>query len=464
MKHHSKWLLVMTFLMLWTVSGAVSAAPGDYDNDGVPDATDACGKVAGPVSNNGCPLPHSNSSQNTPQEQPLHPPGDSDGDGTLDENDKCLLDGGPSWNNGCPTDQTAPSQPTTQIVLPTMPTSGPCVIATAGQDRVNLRAMPAATSAIIGVLNPASLYPAFATFTNEGGVWYLVKTGWSAGSVLRTGGLCDTLPSFDFGDVLLNFSDGPGDGVILNFTPVPGGKPFVTLHPFGQVALNFTKTGDDFPDAGFAFLLTPFPGAGSSDNPPADTPVSPASDIFDDGFLRSHMGDGSVFVMMPPGNPGGSRGIIAILIGLLRSQTDLNGILIGLNQPSFDPTKILIGLNQPAAVNGDGVNTYGILIGMLLPAVQTGDANTYGILIGLLQPALQDSQDQQFGFSSEPFLEGGSSETHPDGANDEAAPVSVQKVHEMGLGFFVPSAGAPANNLFTAGWGVTIEGAGIPTG
>jgi hypothetical protein len=323
---------------------------------------------------------------------------------------------------------------------------------------VNVRSMPGADAAIIAVLHPADLYPAFAIFTDEGGIWYLLQNGWSSGGVLRLGANCDRLPSFDFGDVQLNFSDGPGEGVILNFLPVPGGKPFVTLHPFGQVALNFTKTGDDFPDAGFAFLLTPFPGSGGSDNEREAAAEPPASDIFDDGFLRSQMGDGSVFIMMPPGNPGTSKGIIAILIGLLRSETNLNGILIGLNQPDFDPTKILIGLNQPSAVNGDGVNTYGILIGMLLPAVQTGESNPQGILIGLLQPALQG--DEQFGFSNEPFNEGGAAQTG--GEADPGAQVSVQKVRQMGLNFFVPSAGAPANNLFTAGWGVSIEGAGSP--
>lgn len=462
MKRHKISLLLAVFLMLGMVSGAVSAQT-DPDGDNIFGAKDACPNAAGPASNNGCPLP--NGSQNTQQEQPLHPPGDSDGDGTLDEKDKCLLDGGPDWNNGCPSDQNAPPQSAQPVALPTMPISGPCVIATAGQDRVNLRSMPAATSAIIGVLNPASLYPAFATFTNEGGVWYLVKTGWSAGSVLRTGGSCDTLPSFDFGDVLLNFADGPGEGLILNFTPVPGGQPFVTLHPFAalngeSISLNFTKTADAFPDAGFSFLLIPFPGTGISGNQQEDNTQSPGSDVFDDGYLRGQMGDGSVFVMTPPAVNGDNNPLNGILIGLSQPEVDPTHILIGLSQPTLDPTKILIGLSQPGTTGDSG---YAILIGLLLPAVQTGETNPAGILIGLLQPALQDSHDEHFGFSNEPFVQG-STEAHPGGANDEAAPVSVQKVREMGLNFFVPSAGAPANNLFTAGWGVSIEGAGIPTG
>ncbi|MBZ0288025.1 MAG: hypothetical protein K8I30_10460, partial [Anaerolineae bacterium] len=351
-----------------------------------------------PASNKGCPLPQGGS-QNTPQEQPQHPPGDSDGDGTLDEKDKCVLDGGPSWNDGCPTDQTAPPQATPQVVLPTMPTSGPCMVATAGQDGVNVRAMPSATAAIVGVLNPAELYPAFAIFTGDDGIWYLLKNGWSSGQVLRTGGLCAALPSFDFGDVLLNFADGPGDGMILNFMPVPGGKPFITLHPYadgGQSSLNFTKVDDAFPDAGFSFLLIPFPGEGGADNAPEDQPDSPAADVFDDGYIRSHMGDGSVFNMMPPALQGSDHPLNGILIGLSQPEIDPTGILIGLSQPTIDPTGILIGLSQPGGLNG-------ILIGLLLPAVQTGETNPTGILIGLLQPSIEGSQDQQFGFARDPF-------------------------------------------------------------
>lgn len=461
MKRYGSTLLLAVFLLMSMVSGSV-LAQGDPDGDGVFGTKDACPNVAGPASNKGCPLPQESSSQ----EQPLHPPGDSDGDGTLDEKDKCLLDGGPSWNDGCPTDQTAPPQSTPQVVLPTMPTSGPCMVATAGQASVNVRAMPSATSAIVGVLNPADLYPVFATFTGDDGLWYLVKTGWSAGSVLRTGGLCDTLPSFDFGDVLLNFADGPGDGMILNVMPVPDGQPFITLNPFapgGQSALNFTKVDDDFPDAGFSFLLIPFPGDGSSDNAPEDQPDSPAANVFEDGYIRGMMGDGSVFIMMPPGLQGDDNPLNGILIGLSQPDVDPAGILIGLSQPTLDPTKILIGLNQPSAVNGDQVNTYGILIGMLLPAVQVGDAdvNPAGILIGLLQPSIEGSQNQQFGFSRDPF--GGEASERPAGGSGATFPPSVQGVFDMGLNFLVPGAGAPTKNTFTAGWGVDFVGIGIPT-
>jgi hypothetical protein len=450
MKRWNVLLLFALLMMLWVKPHMVSAqsqCQNDPDGDCVYGTKDYCPTVAGPSSNNGCPLPKPNNQQ----PQPLHPPGDSDGDGTLDEKDKCLLDGGPSWNDGCPTDLTAPPQSEPQITLPTMPTSGPCVIATTGQDGVNVRAMPAATAAIIAVLNPANLYPAFASFNGDGETWYLVRAGWSNGGVARIGGACDNLPSFNFNDVLLNFADGPGDGLILNFMPVPGGQPTVTLHPFAgeDVLLNFTKTEDDFPDGGFSFLLTPFPGTGGLADPPGGNSSSPGSNVFDDGFLLSHMGDGSVFIMMPPGS---------------QSDNPLNGILIGLSQPEIDPTGILIGLSQPANLNG-------ILIGLLLPAVQTGESNTTGILIGLLLPAVQvngDGQSDLVGFSREPFATGGGggagapAQSGGGGGSGRTFPPSIQQVRDMGLNFLVPAVDAPNRQMFMPGWSVEVAGIIMP--
>lgn len=57
----------------------------DADNDGVEDENDNCPAVAGPASNDGCPLPK-----------------DTDGDGVIDDNDRCPLTAGIVSNNGCP--------------------------------------------------------------------------------------------------------------------------------------------------------------------------------------------------------------------------------------------------------------------------------------------------------------------------------------------------------------------------
>nr|WP_184162177.1 VWA domain-containing protein [Chryseobacterium shigense] len=56
----------------------------DKDQDGVPNKTDQCPEIAGPVENNGCPWP------------------ETDGDGVIDKDDACPTVAGPPENNGCP--------------------------------------------------------------------------------------------------------------------------------------------------------------------------------------------------------------------------------------------------------------------------------------------------------------------------------------------------------------------------
>ena len=67
----------------------VPPKPIDTDGDGVPDSSDSCRTVPGPLSNKGCPA--------TTQ------PTDSDGDGVPDSSDNCRTVPGPSSNRGCPT-------------------------------------------------------------------------------------------------------------------------------------------------------------------------------------------------------------------------------------------------------------------------------------------------------------------------------------------------------------------------
>jgi hypothetical protein len=59
--------------------------PRDTDLDGLTDTVDSCPLVAGPVTNNGCPVGP-----------------DSDGDGVPDASDQCPAQSGPATNNGCP--------------------------------------------------------------------------------------------------------------------------------------------------------------------------------------------------------------------------------------------------------------------------------------------------------------------------------------------------------------------------
>ena len=200
-------LLLMSVLLLLALSPAFAqVAPKDTDGDGVPDKTDHCLNQRGPASNSGCPK---SDDQNQPQ-----PTNDKDGDGTLDDADRCPLDGGPSWNAGCPTNGTptpandkdgdgivdssdgCPDQPGTQAnggCLPTLPDTGPCVLATKGNDGVNIRVLPAVQRAIIAVLSPDSTLPVLDKLLTEDGDWFFTGEGWVAARVARLGGDCDPI-------------------------------------------------------------------------------------------------------------------------------------------------------------------------------------------------------------------------------------------------------------------------------
>ncbi len=77
-----------------TTPPLIATAP-DYDDDGIPDASDKCPSEKGPASTKGCP--------------------DADGDGVADKFDACKTQPGPVSNNGCPLSsptETTPEKPT----------------------------------------------------------------------------------------------------------------------------------------------------------------------------------------------------------------------------------------------------------------------------------------------------------------------------------------------------------------
>ena len=83
---------VLTFLVLILIGGYGLAAPGDVDNDGVPDSRDKCVNEAedtdGYEDTDGCPDP------------------DNDNDGILDSDDECVDEAetknGVEDEDGCP--------------------------------------------------------------------------------------------------------------------------------------------------------------------------------------------------------------------------------------------------------------------------------------------------------------------------------------------------------------------------
>ena len=145
----------------------------------------------------------------TPSPQPggNFNPGDPDGDGIPNGIDLCPDQGGPSSNSGCPPGVSPDVQPATgseaapppqpSVNLPTMPSTGDCVLATRGTEGVNIRAEPSTNAEIVGVLDPQMLYPVIAQLDNSEGMWDRIAEGWVARSVVRQGGDCDLLPQID---------------------------------------------------------------------------------------------------------------------------------------------------------------------------------------------------------------------------------------------------------------------------
>jgi hypothetical protein len=99
----------------------------------------------------------------------------------------------------CPGSAAPTSVPPTlvPVILPTLPTSGVCVLATVSTTSVNIRQAPNLNAAILGQL------PFNATATVLGRLadasWYYVNyngiTGWVSATVVRTGGNCTVLPT-----------------------------------------------------------------------------------------------------------------------------------------------------------------------------------------------------------------------------------------------------------------------------
>jgi len=146
---------------------------GDADLDGVPDSQDRCPYVSGRgdqfggvTGTDGCPV-------------------DSDGDGVVDGLDQCPFAAGTAENNGCP----APSSN-----LPTLPTSGACVLATQGTQNVNMRLEPSTDSDIAGQILPQNVYNVIGFTERADGRWYQLENGrWVAGFATRQGGNCNSL-------------------------------------------------------------------------------------------------------------------------------------------------------------------------------------------------------------------------------------------------------------------------------
>ena len=164
---------------------------------------DKCPQAPGPRENGGCPVGEV----------------DSDGDGIPDSADACPFQPGTPEANGCVPSPTEPTPvPPPQIILPQLPSSGPCVLATLSAGGVNVRQTPSTQALIVGALNPTQIYSVIGR--NADTSWWQINTGWVSTTVTRFGGDCSTVPQTDGAPptqapVLTVLEDDPQYGLLL---------------------------------------------------------------------------------------------------------------------------------------------------------------------------------------------------------------------------------------------------------
>ena len=228
------FVLALLFLLSPRTFTAAQSCARDADCDGVVDPVDACPNAAGPSSNRGCPV---NSQPSGPQN-----PDDPDGDGIVGGSDYCPNAGGPASNHGCPPSM----EPTAGIPDSGVPTATPapplpgllagdCSAATRDASRVNIRGVPNIEGAIVGTMNPYTLYPVTGQVINAlGEQWWHIEGGWVASWVTRAGQNCDGVSAFKI-EPGANLD--PSDDVTRAIEPdnPPPGK-FLALFPFPRYA------------------------------------------------------------------------------------------------------------------------------------------------------------------------------------------------------------------------------------
>ena len=280
--------IMAVLLLSFGIVAQVGAQVADRDGDGVPDTADRCPSDAGPASNNGCPVNNADDDDDSTS-RPDDVPDDSDGDGTADPLDSCPERPGDGANGGCPegVDPNNPDGSTEEVPvtspefeLQVAPPSEDCIVSPNGNYSVNMRVTPSPTADIVHVLEPnewavvyAIAYEGEDPFRAEhefGGMmqplgiapppldpdptpdpvdpdeeslWLLVETedgfiGWVAELVIRYAGDCDDiqLPENDpqILEVLILPNDGggieiPADNGFLSFPTNPGPDPLPPL-------------------------------------------------------------------------------------------------------------------------------------------------------------------------------------------------------------------------------------------
>lgn len=135
-----------------------------------------------------------------------------------------------------------------EVVLPQLPTTGQCVLATLENQNVNVRRGPSVDYEILVTISPQSIYNVLGR--NADSSWFLISygggsgSGWVAAQVTRLGGACGAVPTATFP---------PPPNVTLTATPTPSVTPTlnltITATPTTTGTLNATATPSVTPTA-----------------------------------------------------------------------------------------------------------------------------------------------------------------------------------------------------------------------
>ncbi|MBK9749199.1 MAG: SH3 domain-containing protein [Chloroflexi bacterium] len=365
-------VLMLVLIALLAFAGTASAQ--DNDGDGLPNGQDRCPAQAGPRTNGGCPLPTTSV-----------PPQDRDSDGVQDFVDACPDQAGTGFSNGCPTGiqpiDIAPTQaPQLVMVWNSMDVCMVGVPLTA-TGNVNVREQPTTSANILGQLTPGSQWePWLRDYDENNQVWFDGAPspggyGWVSGEVVITNGQCVYLPQV----IHVDASDN-GQSIDVKFDPsiIPpeiidedgDGWNFGDLFDEFDVVIIDWEDFEVFPQPDIT--LTPHPQPPQ----PAPTPGGHVR-VFDGSHLIINFlnGDGSVIptdqkILIGAHRQADGETCLEVGGGLCM---DYGLLLPAVNEadppsesPLCTPDQLARGLDLISA--GDG--TQGILIGLLLPAVQ----------------------------------------------------------------------------------------------
>lgn len=310
MKTTRVWIAlgIIVLLLFGAVSG-VLAQGGDDDGDGLPNDVDRCPNQAGPRANGGCPLDDDGDGLANDRDECPNTPGptdnngcpkpddsvplssrDSDGDGVTDDIDYCPSVAGSLDYAGCPQleEATPTPEPTPDVVMPPLRATGPCTLATATPQPVNVRMLPFVPAPITGLLDPELIYPHYYNFMANDELWYATTDGFVASWATRTGGDCNlTTYSFASETNTLTFKGNfvlPTDAMGFNPQPEPPAERLQEIFPEDMFP---------FPVASEHILLAHFDMEGMP---------TAALSAFDPAILEALMEHDEGVVIQLPGN------------------------------------------------------------------------------------------------------------------------------------------------------------------